>query len=302
MSESSNINKYVERHKRKLARIPEPKPWLTKEKTYVVVWLMHDNHILLLSRMQDLQQIWEPIVGTYYRSSVYEEKSELIPTALKAVQETVGIIIDLYGHICIQQYRNVYHFVVQKWQGEPHNMQPNIHPHMYWFSLNELPETLEKDYHEALQGMQKNGVYSIEHMAPYSYVFINSEDLRLQPLSIPAGFKVTYNQFYNMLDRGKPIILADRPEAHRWMYEYYHNRLLTLEYKSDGILIEIGWYPEANPQGSFGIEVVDLNSDKRWDNFLQFDSAEKEIILKKLYEYIVLTVDGTIRNYREPDT
>lgn len=95
----------------------------------------------------------------------------------------------------------------------------------------------------------------------------------LQPLRIPSGWTVKYNNFseYDL-------------QTHGTEYAYELNEdLLQLEYCN--VLIDLGWYPSMDINGRYVMYFVNTNNKNYFDNPIDvFESkSKKEIILKLEY-------------------
>mgnify|MGYP006140622703 FL=1 len=66
-----------------------------------------------------------------------------------------------------------------------------------------------------------------------------ADDVPLQPLRISEGWTVEYNTFYE--------VDADHPDAWTLLSE----SLLQLTHQRRNRLLDLGWYPEGEPDGSF---------------------------------------------------
>jgi hypothetical protein len=70
----------------------------------------------------------------------------------------------------------------------------------------------------------------------------------LQPLRIPAGWLVQYNNGLYEIDPNPELI----PEADRWWI--FKEDMLTLWHSLRNRLLDVGWYPEGNlEEGHYGL-------------------------------------------------
>lgn len=70
-------------------------------------------------------------------------------------------------------------------------------------------------------------------------------DEPLQPLRIPEGWTVAYNSFCE--------VDVDHPDAWTLLKE----SLLQLKHERRGRLLDLGWYPEGEPDGRFVMQLYD---------------------------------------------
>lgn len=126
---------------------------------------------------------------------------------------------------------------------------------------------------------------------------IHSKDLKLEPLSIPPGFGVSWNQFYSILDEGKPIYIEDDEFWQNFPYDMYKNTLLVLHFrpvakKSPLLLIDMGWAPDQDPEGSFYITILRWD-DEYWEHpLLKFSSRYKADIVDMLNKSMMAIYRG----------
>lgn len=68
-------------------------------------------------------------------------------------------------------------------------------------------------------------------------------------LKIPEGWTIDYNT----LKDTNPITLGAEDEA--WLFDFNQD-LLQISHKTKNLLLDVGWYPEGDPTGSYGIELI----------------------------------------------
>lgn len=117
----------------------------------------------------------------------------------------------------------------------------------------------------------------------------------LQPLRIPQGWEVRYNQFYE-IDPG--------PEH---MHYFDSPTLLTLHHSSANLLLDMSWRPEHDPQGQFQlraypcIQVVDSHTkiagtETFWDEtLLEFFTKDRKVLVEKVEWYL-----NAFKPYHDP--
>lgn len=100
---------------------------------------------------------------------------------------------------------------------------------------------------------------------------ISKKTFELQPLRIPAGWKITYNMF-SEYDPEK--------DSSEYSYELCED-LLQLE--NQNLLIDLGWYPEGDIEGSYKLYLVDTTKDYPFNSPLElFKSKSKQEIIDRL--------------------
>ncbi|MBL3647838.1 MULTISPECIES: hypothetical protein [Bacillus] len=131
-------------------------------------------------------------------------------------------------------------------------------------------------YHNKVVGLKTDMIYEeatfdeIEHLLEqleYQIWNVGSGVLEdLQPLTqqipnflrlkIPAGWTVDYIT----LKDTDPKTLEANDDA--WLFDFNQD-LLQISHKTKNLLLDVGWYPEGDPTGSYGIELI-KNGD--WEN------------------------------------
>lgn len=111
--------------------------------------------------------------------------------------------------------------------------------------------------------------------------------LWLQPLRIPEGWEVRYNQFYEI-----------DPTEHTMNY-FDSPTLLSLGHPGANLHLDMSWKPEYDPNGQFElyaypmIEVFDEvtkrpHSETQWDQpLLEFYTKERKTLVQKIERYLV---------------
>lgn len=77
----------------------------------------------------------------------------------------------------------------------------------------------------------------------------------LQPLRIPTGWHVAYNQFFDV----DPDLSV---EAYSGVWWDFKEDMLQLTHSHYRVLVDLGWYPEHQPEGSFKLVLIQLTDDK----------------------------------------
>ncbi|MEC1685245.1 hypothetical protein [Bacillus mojavensis] len=95
-------------------------------------------------------------------------------------------------------------------------------------------------------------------------------------LKIPAGWTVDYITVKDT----DPETLEANDDA--WLFDFNQD-LLQISHKTKNLLLDVGWYPEGDPTGSYGIELI-KNED--WDNPLEDVRCSKIIELSLILDSI----------------
>lgn len=110
----------------------------------------------------------------------------------------------------------------------------------------------------------------------------------LQPLRIPGGWTVVFNNFYDIDPKAVP-----KSDDDTWLFAFSEDILYIRSEtarKQNGhterqtLGIDLGWYPEGDPNGSFTLYAI-LNED--WENpLLTFSSRCKDDIVRTLEKWL----------------
>jgi hypothetical protein len=77
-------------------------------------------------------------------------------------------------------------------------------------------------------------------------------DIQLQPLRIPAGWSVTFNEFREL----DPEAILD-PDSTLW--SYFREDMLQVEHAATSTMVDLGWYPECDATGTYRALVVQIH-------------------------------------------
>ncbi|KXZ17122.1 hypothetical protein AXI59_14295 [Bacillus nakamurai] len=97
-------------------------------------------------------------------------------------------------------------------------------------------------------------------------------------LKIPEGWTIDYNT----LKDTNPKTLGAEDEA--WLFDFNQD-LLQISHKTKNLLLDVGWYPEGDPTGSYGIELI-KNED--WEHPLEDVMCEEPNELVKQLDRIFM--------------
>lgn len=79
-------------------------------------------------------------------------------------------------------------------------------------------------------------------------------DHMLHPLRIPRGWHMLYNEF-------RALDPTDLPDAASALWSYFKEDLLQLVHDGQQVVVDLGWYPEADARGVFRAVVVRKTAD-----------------------------------------
>ena len=106
---------------------------------------------------------------------------------------------------------------------------------------------------------------------------INLLDIPLQPLQVCAGWYVEQNTF-TIIEPYSNIKVQGLPDEDPW--ELFAQDMLYMEHKAFKVILDLGWIPEADPEGSYLLRVVKNND---WDNpVFIYKSKNKDDIVQKI--------------------
>ncbi|OAS21567.1 hypothetical protein [Paenibacillus oryzisoli] len=101
--------------------------------------------------------------------------------------------------------------------------------------------------------------------------------LKLVPLCVPTGWKVRFNEFTD-IDSDS---FVDENHEHVWEFK---QDLLQFVYEENRTL-DLGWYPEFNPEGKYKLVLIDSMNEIQpdWENpTYVFESRKSKEIIEKI--------------------
>jgi hypothetical protein len=118
---------------------------------------------------------------------------------------------------------------------------------------------------------------------------IKLKDVPLQSLKIPTGWTVTWNQFYD-IEPNSNVYLDGLPDGDVW--ELFLQDLLQLKHFNKNIILDLGWTPEANPEGSYLLQVI---ADEDWSTpIVVYKSKNKSEVVGKIDDLLLKIASGDI--------
>ena len=99
-----------------------------------------------------------------------ERNESFMVGALREAKEEVGVVIeeaDLRHALTVHRkaddddmdWIDMY-FEASKWQGEPHNAEPDVHSELAWLDINNLPKNMVPPVRSALQQIANGQTYA----------------------------------------------------------------------------------------------------------------------------------------------
>jgi hypothetical protein len=114
-----------------------------------------------------------------------------------------------------------------------------------------------------------------------------SPDLRLQPLRIPAGWLVSYNNGLYEIDPD-PVLV---PESDRWWV--FKEDMLQMRHEATNRLLDLGWYPEGDLSGgAYGLVVHE--GDFRGPELHRFSTRDRSALVAEVERLLVAVVAGEV--------
>ena len=106
---------------------------------------------------------------------------------------------------------------------------------------------------------------------------VRLRDIPFQPLQITRGWFVGYNEFKDV-EPYTDIKVEGLPDDDVW--ELFLQDLLQLKHEFTGITIDLGWTPEADPNGAYELTII---KNCNWsDPIFHYESKNKDDIVEKI--------------------
>jgi hypothetical protein len=101
--------------------------------------------------------------------------------------------------------------------------------------------------------------------------------MHLQPLRIPGGWEVIWNNFIEI----DPLMINGKDDD---LWLDFSEDILLIKNKFKNITLDLGWYPSINSSGTFRIYLI---SNEDFNNPMEiYDSRSKDEIASKI-EYFL---------------
>jgi hypothetical protein len=119
--------------------------------------------------------------------------------------------------------------------------------------------------------------------------YLKLQDIQLQPLQVPIGWRVQSNQFFD-IEPGADVTIEGLPGGDAW--ELFLQDLLQLKNDDRNVTLDLGWIPEADPKGHY---ILTLVKDKNWDQPISvYESAQKSEIVEQINLWLSKVSSGSM--------
>ncbi|MBD5499406.1 MAG: hypothetical protein HDR11_16945 [Lachnospiraceae bacterium] len=119
---------------------------------------------------------------------------------------------------------------------------------------------------------------------------------KLQSLRIPAGWEVVFNKFLE-------IDIKDCPaDNENWIDFTEDITYLRRKSRKYNIGIDLGWYPDTDPQGAFHVKVI---LDEKWEKpVIEYVTRERKEVVKIIEDLLLrycsdYNIDVDVKRYFE---
>jgi hypothetical protein len=112
-------------------------------------------------------------------------------------------------------------------------------------------------------------------------------DFRLQPLRIPAGWLISYNNGLYEIDPDPAVV----SESDRWWV--FKQDMVQMRHEATNCLLDIGWYPEGDlASGGYGLVVH--QGDFRGPELHRFTTRDRAALVAELERLLVAVAAGEL--------
>jgi hypothetical protein len=110
---------------------------------------------------------------------------------------------------------------------------------------------------------------------------------RLQPLRIPAGWLVSYNNGLYEIDPDPAVV----PEPERWWV--FKQDMLQMRHEATNRLLDIGWYPEGDLAGGrYGLVIHE--GDFRGPELHRFTTRDRLALVAEVERLLAVVAAGEL--------
>lgn len=118
---------------------------------------------------------------------------------------------------------------------------------------------------------------------------LNINDIPLQALRITEGWTINHNRFYDLRPEGD-LKIEGVTNNDGWLL--FDQDLLQIEHKKKGVVLDLGWYPDEDPNGKFRVVLV---GDGDWSNLLiKHETNNKDEVVKVINDVVYKVTIGAI--------
>jgi len=124
-----------------------------------------------------------------------------------------------------------------------------------------------------------------EDMAEPAATVVQRESFPLQPLRVPAGWLVEYNNGLYEVDPDPALVT----EADRWWV--FKQDMLQMRHARRDRLLDVGWYPEGDLEGGrYGLVVHE--GDFRGPCLYRLDTRDRHELVAEIERILVAVCSG----------
>jgi hypothetical protein len=103
----------------------------------------------------------------------------------------------------------------------------------------------------------------------------------LQPFKIPDDWITAYNEFLDI----DPAKIKDNTDI---LWNNFTEDLLQIRNEHKNIILDLGWYPEMNPNGNYCIKLI---KDNNWEKpLITINNKSKDEIVKIIEDILLNNV------------
>ena len=119
---------------------------------------------------------------------------------------------------------------------------------------------------------------------------------KLQSLRIPAGWEVVFNKFLEIDIKDCPV------DNENWIDFTEDITYLRRKSRKYNIGIDLGWYPDTDPQGAFHVKVI---LDEKWEKpVIEYVTRERKEVVKIIEDLLLrycsdYNIDVDVKRYFE---
>lgn len=117
---------------------------------------------------------------------------------------------------------------------------------------------------------------------------------KLQSLRIPAGWEVVLNKFLEIDIEDCPV------DNENWIDFTEDITYLRRKSRKYNIGIDLGWYPDTDPQGAFHVKVI---LDEKWEKpVIEYVTRERKEVVKTIEDLLLrycsdYNIDVDVKRY-----
>ena len=152
------------------------------------------------------------------------------------------------------------------------------------------------------------GVAVVIEVQPYPPILRQIGKARTQlrakvELRVEPPWQVTYHELYDV-DPEHAERLGITVETHGMTVwgAYFGQDLLQIENRQVGYLLDVGWYPDGDPQGAYGLEIipVDASGEQDWRHPVErFQTRSLSALKDRIHSWTCGRAGKSIADYQE---